>query len=179
VLAFISTHGTPREDDLRQVSYIYTYDTDVTSRDQIFGSALAMVDISGIIANRCLAQRTVVIFDTCHSGAGLSAQAVTNAEIDRLREGAGRYILSACEPDQKSYEDAGHGFFTASFIERFRDGRGCIPLKELFAQVSKDVSDRVRKLNKAQRPVMASSSSAAEIVLGAAYGSPTGACGVA
>ena len=27
-------------------------------------------------------------------------------DIDRLREGAGRYIISSCEPDQKSYEDA-------------------------------------------------------------------------
>lgn len=177
VLAYISTHGTPREDDLRQLSYIYTYDTDVTSRDQIFGSALAMVEISGIIANRCLAQRTVVIFDTCHSGAGLSAQAVTNAEIDRLREGAGRYILSACGPDQKSYEDAGHGFFTASFIERFREHRGCIALKELFEKVSQDVSVRVRKLNKEQRPVMASSNSAPEIMLGAPSGAHSGSCG--
>ena len=70
VLTYVSTHGSARTDDLRQVSYLYTYDTDVTSRDLIFGSSLAMVDVSGIISSRCVAQRTAVIFDTCHSGAG-------------------------------------------------------------------------------------------------------------
>ena len=35
VLVYLSTHGSARADDLRQVSYLYTYDTDVTSRDQI------------------------------------------------------------------------------------------------------------------------------------------------
>ena len=179
VLAYISTHGTPRGQDHKEVSYIYTYDTDVRTSDRIFGTALAMVDISGIIANRCLAQRTVVILDTCHSGAGLAAQALTSTEIDRLREGAGRYVLSACEPDQKSYEDAVHGFFTASLIDRFRARKGCIPLKVLFAQVSTDVGEKARKQNKEQRPVMASSSSAAEIVLGAAPGSSSAECGTA
>ncbi len=179
VLAYISTHGSSRDDDHRQVSYIHTYDTDSRTRDQLFATALAMVDISGIIANRCVAQRTVVILDTCHSGAGASAQALTNIEIDRLREGAGRYVLSACEPDQKSYEDAVHGFFTASLIERFRARKGCIPLKDLFAQVSTDVGEKARKQNRQQRPVMASSSSAAEIVLGAAPGSSAGSCGTA
>ena len=179
VLAYLSTHGTPRDEDHRQVSYIYTYDTDVRTRDQIFGTALAMVDISGIIANRCVAQRTVVILDTCHSGAGLAAQAPTNTEIDRLCEGAGRYILSACEPDQKSYEDSVHGFFTGSLIDRLRARKGCIPLRDLFAQVSTDVVEKAKKQNKEQRPVMASSGSAAEIVLGAAPGSSVGACGTA
>ena len=117
----------------------------------------------------------MVILDTCHSGSGIAAQALTNTEIDRLREGAGRYVLSACQPDQKSYEDAVHGFFTASFVDHFRAGKGCIPLRDLFAQVSKDVTEKVRKQNKEQRPVMASSSSAGEIVLGAAFGSPSGA----
>jgi hypothetical protein len=31
VLVYLSTHGSARADDLRQVSYLYSYDTDVTS----------------------------------------------------------------------------------------------------------------------------------------------------
>ncbi|MCU1339240.1 MAG: hypothetical protein JWO19_4821 [Bryobacterales bacterium] len=177
VLVYVSTHGSSRADDIRQVSYLYTYDTDVTSRDQIFGTALAMVDLSGIISNRCLAQRTVVIFDTCHSGAGVAAQALTPVEIDRLREGAGRYILSSCEPNQRSYESAGHGFFTASLIDHLRARKGCVSVNDLFKQVRTDVIEKVRKLNKEQRPVIANSERAAEIVLGAAVGSPSGGCG--
>ena len=179
VLVYVSTHGSARSDDLRQVSYLYTYDTDITSRDQIFGTALAMVELSGIICNRCLAQRTVVILDTCHSGAGLASQAVTPVEMDRLREGAGRYILSSCEPDQRSYETAGHGVFTGSLIDRWRARKGCVSLKDLFTQVSTDVAEKARKLNKQQRPVMANSDRAADIVVGAAVGSSAGACAAA
>jgi len=177
VVTYASTHGSSRSDDLRQVSYLFTYDTDVTSRDQIFGTALPMVEISGIISNRCVAQRTIAIFDTCHSGAGLPSQALTSAEIDRLRAGAGRYVISSCEPDQRSYEDAGHGFFTASLIEQLRAKAGCVRLTSLFESVQKDVSARVAaRFGKAQRPVMARSEAASEIVLGAAVGGASEGC---
>jgi len=177
VVVYISTHGSARSDDLRKVSYLFTYDTDVTSRDQIFGTALPMVEISGIISGRCVAQRTVVIFDTCHSGAGFSPQALSTEDMNRLREGAGRYVISSCEANQLAYEDAGHGFFTASLIERMRARGGCLRIKDLFTQVQADVAQRVaQKYSKPQRPVMASSDSAAEIILGAAPGSASEAC---
>ena len=177
VVVYISTHGSPRAQDLRNVSYLYTYDTDVTSRDQIFGTALPMVEVSGIISNRCVAQRTVAIFDTCHSGAGINTSALSNDDLNRLREGAGRYILSSCEPDQQSYEDAGNGFFTASLIEELRQRKGCIRLKDLFANVQKNVSSRVQqRFKRTQRPVMASSDNSSEIVLGAAVGGASEGC---
>ena len=53
------------------MSYLYTYDTDVSSRDLVFGTALTMVEVSGIISTRCVANRTVVIFDTSQSGAAI------------------------------------------------------------------------------------------------------------
>jgi hypothetical protein len=177
VVVYISTHGSPRAQDLRSVSYLYTYDTDVTSRDLIFGTALPMVEVSGIISGRCVAQRTVVILDTCHSASSISSTALSADDLNRLREGAGRYIISSCEPEQKSYEDAGHGFFTASLIEQLQQRRGCIRIRDLFAAVEKSVSSRVmQRLKRAQRPVMASSDNAAEIVLGAAVGGASESC---
>ena len=175
VVVYVSTHGSSRADDLRQVSYLFTYDTDVRSRDEIFGTALPMVELSGIISNRCVAQRTVVILDTCHSGS--SSRALTTEDLDRLRDGAGRYILSSCEPDQLSYEERGQGFFTASVIEHLRRRQGCIRMKELFANVQKDVASRVaQRYQKQQRPVLATSDNAAEIVLGAAVGGASDGC---
>lgn len=169
VVVYLSTHGSARSDDLRDVSYLYTYDTDVTSRDQIFGTALPMVEVSQIVSTRCVAERTVVVLDTCHSGAGQSA---SQGDLDRLREGAGRYILSSCEANQKAYEAAGHGYFTASLIARMRERKGCIRLNDLFARVQKDVSETVMARHKReQRPVMAKSENATEIVLGAPAGS--------
>jgi hypothetical protein len=177
VVTYISTHGSPRAQDLRNVSYLYTYDTDVTSRDQIFGTALPMVEVSGIISSRCVAQRTVAIFDTCHSGSSISTNALSTEDLNRLREGAGRYILSSCETDQKSYEDAGNGFFTASLIEHLRRRQGCVRLKDLFSSVQRDVSARVmQRFKREQRPVMASSENSSEIVLGVAVGGASEGC---
>jgi hypothetical protein len=97
--------------------------------------------------------------------------------MDRLREGAGRYVLSSCEPDQLSYEDRGHGFFTASLIEQLRARQGCVRLKDLFAGVQKDVSSKVlERVKRDQRPVMASSENSSEIILGAAVGGASDGC---
>jgi hypothetical protein len=177
VVVYVSTHGSARSDDLRGVSYLYTYDTDVSSRNLIFGTALAMPEVSSIISSRCTAQRTLVIFDTCHSGAGTDTRALSTQDFNRLREGAGRYIMSSCEEAQKSYEDNGRGFFTASLIERLRERQGCIRVRDLFAEVKQDVSDRALKVyKKEQRPVMATSMDAAQIVLGTAVGGASEGC---
>jgi hypothetical protein len=176
VVVYISTHGSARSDDLRDVSYLFTYDTDVSSRDQIFGTALAMVEVSNIISSRCLAQRTVVILDTCHSGAA-SPKTMSAENFDRMRGGAGRYVLSSCDENQLAYEDAEHGYFTASLIDRLKAAKGCLPMKELYTQVRNEVSQRVlQKYRKEQRPVMVVSNNASEIILGAAAGTPSGAC---
>ncbi|HET9194735.1 MAG TPA: caspase family protein [Vicinamibacterales bacterium] len=177
VVVYISTHGSPRSADLKQVSYLYTYDTDATGVDELFGTALPMVEISSIISTRCRAQRTVAIFDTCHSGSGVDSRALSPEDMNRLRDGAGRYVLSSCEPDQLSYEDRGHGFFTASLIEQLRARQGCVRMKDLFAAVQTDVSSRVReRVMREQRPVMASSDNSSEIILGAAVGGASDAC---
>jgi uncharacterized caspase-like protein len=144
-----------------------------------------MVDVSGILNGRCLAQRTVVIFDTCHSGASVQArslntQALTAQDIDRFREGAGRYILTACQDDQQAYEDGGHGYFTASLIEQWRAKKGCARIADLFTQVKLDVSSKVkRKYGKDQNPVMAASRNSMEFALGAAPASASADCAVA
>jgi hypothetical protein len=177
VVVYMSTHGSARSDDLRGVSYLYTYDTDITSRDAIFGSALPMVDVSSILVNRCLAQRTVSIFDTCHSGAADPGQALAVEDMNRLREGAGRYVLSSCQADQLAYEADGHGYFTDTLIRKLRERKGCVRLRDLFGSVRQEVADTVQKKHgKQQVPVMLKSDSATEIVLGIPPGQSSEAC---
>ena len=136
-----------------------------------------MVEISSILCNRCVAQRTVAIFDTCHSGAAEPGQALAAQDLDRLREGAGRYILSSCQADQLAYEADGNGYFTASLIRHLTERKGCARLGDLFTRVQQDVSETVqRKHGKEQRPVIAKSESAAEIVLGTPSGQSPEAC---
>jgi uncharacterized caspase-like protein len=118
-----------------------------------------------------------VIFDTCHSGSGVNDKALTVEDLNRFREGAGRYILSSCEPDQLSYEDAGNGFFTKSLIDQLRSRQGCIRMTDLFRAVQKDVGTKVQqRFQKQQRPVMASSENSSEIVLGVGVGGSSEGC---
>jgi hypothetical protein len=174
VLVYVATHGSSRAEDIKQVSYLYTYDTDVTSRDQIFGTALPMVDVAAIVRTRCRAERTVVVFDTCHSGSGadtLSSNTLSNADFDRLRDGAGRYVISSCDVNEVSYETDGHGCFTASLLRNLGARQGCTPVSDLFAAVQKDVSDTVMKrFRKPQHPVIAKSDHSAGIIIGARAG---------
>jgi hypothetical protein len=176
VVLYFATHGSGRSQDHKQVSYLITHDTDVRSRDLIFATALPMVEISSILSSRCVAQRTVAIFDTCHSGAAAPGQALAIADMDRLREGAGRYVISSCEADQLAYEANGSGFFTASLVKNLRERKGCIRLSELFQRVQADVKSTLEQAGKQQRPVMATSDAAAEIVLGAAVGQAQESC---
>jgi hypothetical protein len=177
VLIYIATHGSSRDDDIRQVSYLYTYDTDVTSRDQIFGSALPMVEVSEIVRTRCLAQRTVLIFDTCHSGAGVPGDNLSSDNVDRLKQGAGRYILSSCKASQKAYESEKHGYFTDSLIKNLSARRGCIRMNDLYTRVQKQVSEEVqRRFHAEQTPVMFTSDSASEVILGVTPGTKQDQC---
>jgi hypothetical protein len=174
VVVYIATHGSSRDEDLRKLTYLLTYDTNVTSKDDMFGSALGMVDVSEIIRTRCVAQRTVVFMDTCHSGAGVP---ITQEEINLLRQGAGRYVISSCGENESAWEESGHGVFTASLINHLRARRGCMRLNDLYGQVEKDVSDTVkRRKNADQHPQIHKSDSAAEIVLGAAPGGASDGC---
>ncbi len=177
VVVYFSTHGSSRFDDHRGVSYLFTYDTDVSSRDSIFGSALPMVDVSGILVNRCLAQRTVSIFDTCHSGAANPGQSLADEDMKRLQQGAGRYVISSCKADQLAYEADGHGYFTGALIRKLRQSKGCVQLKDLFLAVEAEVGTTVlKKHRKQQTPTMLKSESASEIVLGVAPGQPAEKC---
>jgi uncharacterized caspase-like protein len=168
VLVYIATHGSDRNDDLRKVSYLYTYDTEISSKDQVFGTALPMEQLSEIVSTRFDAQRTVIILDTCHSG-GQDAP-VSSQEMNRLREGAGRYILTSCGENETAQEGEGHGLFTASLLNRLKAQKGCIRVTDLYAQVARDVAGQ----NSKQHPGIAKSDTAAEIVLGAPVGGAGG-----
>ncbi len=177
VLIYLSTHGSSRSDDVRQVSYVFTYDTNISGRDEIFGTALAMVEVSGIIRTRCLAQRTILIFDTCHSGAGATAETLSPDEVEQFREGAGRFVLSSCQASQRSYENSDHGYFTQSLIKHLKQRQGCIRLSELFNEVRSEVSSQVlQEVKKPQDPVMFRSEHASEIILGAPPASASDQC---
>lgn len=69
VVVFVSSHGSPREMDTSGVSYIITYNTDASSQDTLYSTALEMVEIVDALSTRVKAQRGVLFLDTCYSGA--------------------------------------------------------------------------------------------------------------
>ena len=77
------------------MNYIATSDTETEPEDNLFGSSIPLTDISDIVRSRIKAKRTVILLDTCHSGAAIrTAQAGAMKDsspsedaIERIRQG--------------------------------------------------------------------------------------------
>jgi uncharacterized caspase-like protein len=201
VVIFVATHGTSRKDDTAEVNYIVTSDTDLSSQDSLFGSALAMVELSDIVRTRIKARRTVILLDTCHSGGamsatkeratGLSDSSPSSVALERIRQGVGRAILTSSQEDQYSYEGAPfqNGYFTHFLVEALRQNNGMDTVQQVYDYVKEQlpkaaaarsqISRGVRLKNDSpttsqqttQVPVLSSSELGGDIILGAPSGS--------
>jgi len=160
VVIFVATHGTSRKDDTADVNYLVTSDTDLSTPDSLFGSSLAMVELSDIVRTRIKARRTVILLDTCHSGGALSVTkeratglaefAPSGQALDRIRQGVGRAILTSSQEEQFSYEGAPfqNGYFTHFLLEAIRQNNGMNTIQQdydyLRDQLPKAVAARVQ-----------------------------------
>ncbi|TQM61934.1 caspase domain-containing protein [Humibacillus xanthopallidus] len=135
VLIFLACHGGP---DPRRPGrlYLFTHDTEI---DDIAGTAVPMDEIQASLRDSLLAERVVVIADTCHSGGlggrgtrGAATAEATNTYLAQLAATKpGVALLTSCEAAESSLEDArwggGHGVFTWHLLEGMRgaaDGFG-------------------------------------------------------
>jgi uncharacterized caspase-like protein/tetratricopeptide (TPR) repeat protein len=134
-LIFLACHGGP---DPRRPGrlYLFTHDTEI---DDIAGTAVPMDEIQSALRDSLLAERVVVIADTCHSGGlggrgnrGAATAEATNTYLAQLAATKpGVALLTSCEAAESSLEDArwggGHGVFTWHLLEGMRgaaDGFG-------------------------------------------------------
>ncbi len=78
---------------------------------------LSLNDIMGIVSNSP-AKNKIVILDSCHSGLIASSNEMQNYSI--LHKGT--TILAACDENQYSSEENGHGVFTTLMIEALYGG---------------------------------------------------------
>jgi len=188
VVVFIASHGSPREMDTRNVNYIVTNDTEIGSQDQLFATALAMVEVTGVIRSRIQARRTLVLLDTCHSGAAaggrglrltadIGESSVGSETLDVIRQGFGRAIITSSQAGQQSYEsdDIKNGYFTYYLVQALRNSQGKDSINKVYDYVREQVSSSVSAKFKAQQtPVLSQSDRGAEIILGAPEtGDPT------
>jgi hypothetical protein len=178
VVIFLSSHGTPRNKDTAEVNYIATSDTEIEPEDNLFATALPMVQISDIVRSRIKAQRTVILLDTCHSGAAAAANAPASSShsdtsasgdaLDRIRQGIGRAIVTSSSPDEKSYEGQpyANGYFTHFLLEGLRKDGGQDSIEQIYMSLKQNVSKAAGSIQRKQTPVFSHSEHGAEIIIG-------------
>ncbi len=184
VVIFLSSHGTPRNRDTAEVNYIATSDTETEPEDNLYATALPMVEISDVVRTRIKAQRTVILLDTCHSGAAVghllgeavgSKDATTSENaLDRIRQGVGRAILTSSSKEEQSYEGKPYdnGYFTHFLLEAMRKDKGNDSVEQVYASVKQGVTKAAGSIQRKQTPVFSKSEGGEQIVIGASAARP-------
>lgn len=175
VLIYMATHGTPRTlDSAGGANYLITYDTEISSgagfnEDALYATAYPMVELANAVATRMKSLRTAIILDTCYSagsiaGSRIASSAPSGQMLSHITEGTGRIVLAASSVNEPSLEspELKHGYFTYYLLKALQQGNGRTPLTQIFASVSKQVSQAVN-----QHPVISQSSPDADFAIGA------------
>lgn len=159
VLIYFAGHGEMEADRSSADSdgyskYLLPYDA---NREDLFGSALSMEELSRIL-QRLHAERVVLIIDSCFSGAAggrtpyepniTSRGVITDEFLARIASlGKGRVILTASGSREVAREsnEHRHGVFTHFLLEGLRgaadiDRDGRIDVDEIYKYVSQKVS---------------------------------------
>ena len=171
VLIYFACHGAP---DIDRPGIVYLLTHDVDPKD-ISGTALPMREIDLSLRENLLAERVIILADTCHSaaiGGGIGRRdagdntAVVNSylrEVSKTRGGVA--LLTSAEANEVSFEDAkwgdGHGVFTHYLLEGMKGAadrspkNGVVTVGELFEYVRENVQ---RATDNKQHPCIGTNS---------------------
>jgi len=198
VVIYISTHGSPREMHATEVNYIVTYDTNpkriyTTSLPMVdvirdakkmirAGRVAVFLDtcysgaatLAGAVLGEGVARSPGnpggnSSDDTGNSRAIGFVGGVSRDLLSRAGSGAGHVIISASQPDERSWEsnELRNGIFTYYLIEALKQNDGMAPIGEVFNSLRDRVSQRVRAEKKApQKPMMEPAETKADIRIG-------------
>ncbi|HEY4380755.1 MAG TPA: caspase family protein [Acidobacteriaceae bacterium] len=195
VVVYVATHGSSRDLDTVGVNYIITHDTVIGPNidpDELYATALPMVEIANAIATRVKAGRAAIFLDTCYSGnaavkdAKLIAPGIKNAApsakmLDHIKQGVGRMVFAASGTEQESLESdtLKHGFFTYYLVQALQQQGGLTPLSKIFdytqQHVSQTVATEFKQYNLQQNPVMSRSEDSTDFALAPASPAASGA----
>lgn len=197
VVVYLSSHGSPREDDPNGVSYVVVHDTNLDDAATLYATSLQMIDLVQQINREVRARRVVLVLDTCFSGDALTslqagaggtlsrgfsapvpkdkaaeatAPPAFSAAFQNLTIGYGRAVITASRASQESWESAKlrNGYFTHYLLEALRTSHGTEPLNQLFPQVRSLVSSHVKaEVGASQDPSYEFSEGADSIVIAA------------
>jgi len=168
VLLYFACHGSPDPDRPNNL-YLLTYDTEPS---RIAGTALPMREIRLAIKETLLAEKVILLVDTCHSGGISEGVGHRSASDDSTRmkqylqelsqSSAGLALLTSAETSQVARESeqwgGGHGVFTHYLLEGMQgaaddDNNGIVTVGELFEYVRDNVK---RATGNQQHPVIGS-----------------------
>jgi uncharacterized caspase-like protein len=151
VLIYFACHGAPDLQRPRNV-YLLTHDTDP---NDIAGTALPMREIDASLRDNLLAERVIIMADTCHSAAlgtgsrGVNANAAVHQYLKAVsRSKSGTALLTSADASEAAEEHerwgGGHGVFTHFVLEGMRGGAdrdqdGVVGVGELFEYVREHV----------------------------------------
>src|SRR5215467_7243671 len=135
--------------------------------DPLEERAIGQYRLQDWVASRIKAKKTVLLLDTCESGAlvgGYTRSRIdvpaSEAAIGRLHEATGRPVLTAAAEGKPAFEGyEGHGVFTWALLDALkngdRNGDGLIELSELVAHVQDQVPKIAATLNGRGRAAVA------------------------
>ncbi len=178
VVIYFSSHGSPSQMDIEGLNYIIAHDT---NRNALFGTGIALQDLSSIIQNRVHSDRIVLILDACHSGAaktksdgkGLVRQG--NFDIGQVPMGKGMLLICSSEPNQVSWESKKYenGVFTKKLMDALSSRGQYTKMGEAFAALKNGVQTEVLEdRGELQQPVLKSAWKGDELVLASKPASP-------
>lgn len=162
VFIYVSSHGTPRQDDrgLGGVGYIVTSDT---STDRMWLDSLEYESFSRQVS-LIKARRKVVFLDTCFSGQiprpGEKALFIEPAGIDAktarlFLSGEGTFVISSSKATERSFESETlkNSYFTYYLIRALQKEGEPPTIKQIFDALSREVPAAVaRDKGQSQHP---------------------------
>lgn len=151
VVIYISTHGSPSQNDITGLNYLLAYDTKV---DELYATGIPLQYISRTISERIRSRRAIVVIDSCHSGAATAGQA-SGVNAAELAQSTGQVVITSSRPNQQSCGWAKVSpMFTARFVEGLSQRGKATTLREAFdyAQVKVPTDSQLCKFT--QNPVM-------------------------
>jgi uncharacterized caspase-like protein len=160
VLVFISSHGSPSQQDqgFGGIGYIVTYDT---SMQNIWVDAIEYQDFAAK-TSLIKARRKVIFLDTCYSGQikpggkGLDLDEGVGPQTANLfLSGEGTYVVTSSKENERSWESdrLRNGFFTYYLINALKQGQEPPTIHQVFEYLSREVPTAVaREKNASQNP---------------------------
>lgn len=162
VIVFFACHGGPNPNRPSSL-YVFPHDTE---RARIAATAISMDHVKeALSARNLLAERVILLADTCHAG-GLNREGARSVDAadamnrfvqDMARSRPGMATLTAAEQGEVAWEGPewgdGHGVFTHFLLEGLRGGAarpedGIVTVGELFDYVQ----DKVFSATAPERP---------------------------